>query len=376
MVNSVPDGRLATRLSFLAAGFGLACWAPMVPLVKARLGLDEGALGLLLLSLGLGSIAAMQIANLLLRRLRGRTVILAGMAGMALSLPWLALAAGTGWAAAGLAVLGGSLGLIEIALNLHAIEVEQRCGTAMMSGFHALFSVGGFAGAGYMTCALWAGLPMSVAALVAAAAMLVAMAWADRGYIETRRPQASPLIVLPHGRVALLAGLAAIAFLAEGAILDWGAVLLMARRLVSSDQAGLGYTVFAVAITVARLAGDRAVARFGDGRALFWGGLACAAGFTTTLCAPALAPALLGFVLVGIGSANFVPILFRLASRQRQMEAVLAVRAVTTFGYAGILMGPATIGLAADHIGLQAAFAVLAVSMLAMPLFARVVAGK
>ena len=35
-----PETRLATRLSFAVAGFGMACWAPLVPFVKARLGVD------------------------------------------------------------------------------------------------------------------------------------------------------------------------------------------------------------------------------------------------------------------------------------------------------------------------------------------------
>ena len=48
--------RLATRLSFFAAGFVMACWAPMVPFAKANVRADEGQLGLLLLCLGLGSI--------------------------------------------------------------------------------------------------------------------------------------------------------------------------------------------------------------------------------------------------------------------------------------------------------------------------------
>ena len=50
-----PETRLATRLAFLVAGFGVACWAPLVPFVKQRLQVDDGTLGLLLLCLGVGS---------------------------------------------------------------------------------------------------------------------------------------------------------------------------------------------------------------------------------------------------------------------------------------------------------------------------------
>ena len=46
----LPGAIRATRLIFLVSGIGMASWAPMVPYVKARLGLDDAALGLVLLA--------------------------------------------------------------------------------------------------------------------------------------------------------------------------------------------------------------------------------------------------------------------------------------------------------------------------------------
>ena len=47
--------------------------------------------------------------------------------------------------------------------------------------------------------------------------------------------------------------------------------------------------------------------------------------------------ALVGFALVGIGCANIVPVMFTLAGRQTAMPESLAIPAVTTLGYAGVL---------------------------------------
>ena len=44
--NDRPETRLATRLSFLAAGFAMACWAPPVPFAKRNVGVDDVCLGL------------------------------------------------------------------------------------------------------------------------------------------------------------------------------------------------------------------------------------------------------------------------------------------------------------------------------------------
>jgi MFS family permease len=70
--------RLAIRLSFAAAGFGVACWAPLLPFAKARLGIGDGTLGFLLLCLGAGSVAAMPITGILATKFGSKPIILAG----------------------------------------------------------------------------------------------------------------------------------------------------------------------------------------------------------------------------------------------------------------------------------------------------------
>ncbi len=60
--------RLSTRLAFLAAGLVVSAWAPLVPYAKDRLGLDEAALGLLLLCLGGGSLCAMPVQIYILHK--------------------------------------------------------------------------------------------------------------------------------------------------------------------------------------------------------------------------------------------------------------------------------------------------------------------
>jgi hypothetical protein len=78
-----------------------------------------------------------------------------------------------------------------------------------------------------------------------------------------------------------------------------------------------------------------------------------------------------GFLLIGFGASNIVPVLFSLAGRQTVMPAVLAVAALTTTGYAGILAGPAAVGFVSRNFGLPAAFWLLAALMALVPVFAR-----
>jgi predicted MFS family arabinose efflux permease len=372
-----PATRLATRLSFFVAGFGIACWAPLVPFAKQRLAVDHATLGLLLLCLGIGSITAMLLTSVLSARFGSKPVILASGFGLAAVLPLVSIAT-TPWALAALLLaFGAALGSIDVAMNVHAVEVERAAGTPLMSGFHALFSIGGFAGATSMTALLSRGVAPLAGTVAAAAAMALAMAFAwPRLLTGTKRAADSPLFVRPRGIVLLLAGLAAAVFLAEGAMLDWSALLLTDAGLTTASRGGVGYMLFAVAMTVGRLAGDKVAAKLGDLRILLWGGILAVIGFIVLLAAPLDLARMSGFLLIGLGSSNIVPVLFRKAGAQTVMPSALAVGAITTTGYAGILVGPAGIGFIAHAVDLQTAFWIVAALTCLIPLTAHIVAGN
>lgn len=344
-----------------------------MPYAKSRLGVDEGALGLLLLCLGLGSVLAMLAAGPLTARFGSRPVIVIGGAGMALLLPMLAIAPTPLTLGVALFGFGAFLGAMEVGMNIHAVEVEKAGGRPMMAGFHGLFSIGGFFGSTIMTLWLSASLGAAWGTAISALVMLVLLAVAYPRLLTHVHVEKAPLFVAPKGLVLLLAGLATITFLAEGAILDWSALLLTGTGLVNEAQGGLGYMVFAIAMTFGRLTGDWVTARLGDRQMMFWGGIIAVAGFIVLLLAPVAAVALLGFGLIGLGASNVVPVLFRQAGNQKDMPSGLAVAAITTTGYAGILVGPAGVGFVAHGIGLPSAFWIIAGLMCLVPVCAHIV---
>ena len=128
--------------------------------------------------------------------------------------------------------------------------------------------------------------------------------------------------------------IACIAFLVEGAIMDWGGVFLTTVRHFDMALAGTGFTVFSVA------------------------------GFLFIIFAPTVVLLYLGFFFIGVGCANVVPVFFSLLGKQHVMPISLAVPAVSTLGYLGILMGPAAIGFIAHQTSLYAAFTLLAALVL------------
>ena len=171
--------RLSTRLLFLIVGIANATWAPLVPLVKDRAGLDAAGLGLLLLTFGIGSILAMPSAGVAAARLGFRPVLLAGTLALGLALPVLAVGAGLVPLTGALLLFGAGMGAIDCVMNLQAVAVERAGGRPMMSGFHGLYSLGCILGALLASVLLATGLGAgwSVLILVAGIAALFAAAW-------------------------------------------------------------------------------------------------------------------------------------------------------------------------------------------------------
>jgi len=230
----------------------------------------------------------------------------------------------------------------------------------MMSGFHGLWSVGGIAGAGGLSLFLSLGAPPLIGAIGVVAIIVAALVYAAPSFLPYGGSGDGPAFAIPHGIVLFIGILCFIVFLTEGAILDWSAVFLTSVHGVAPAQAGLGFAVFSVTMTVGRLGGDMIVRRVGPMRIIVFGGLLAAAGMALATLAPNWLVGLAGYALVGAGCSNIAPVLFTAVGRQKAMPEHIAVPAITTLGYAGILTGPAAIGFVAHASTLSTAFLVLA----------------
>ena len=363
--------RIATRIAFFIGGFAVSAWAPLIPFAKRRLALDDAQLGLMLLCLGVGSVMMMPLAGGLAARFGCRRAILAAGAVIVLCMPALMLAPSIPVLAVTLAVFGASVGVLDVVMNVQAVIVERASGRAMMSGFHGMYSVGGIAGAGGVAAALALGATPLVAIACTAVLAALLLAMARSGLLAQGGEGDQPAFVLPRGRVLLVGAVCFAMFLSEGAVLDWSAVFLSTVRQADPATAGFGYVAFAVTMTLGRLTGDRIVQMLGAFRVVVCGALVAAAGFTLAILCTSPMAGLAGFALVGAGAANVVPVMFSAAGRQRDMPTHLAVAAVTTMGYAGVLLGPAALGFVAKATSLPMAFGLLVALLLCVAGVAR-----
>ncbi|HEI9845571.1 MFS transporter [Morganella morganii] len=370
---AVPARReqMATRALFFVAGFASAAWAALVPFAKLNTGVNDGVLGLLLLCLGGGALVAMPLTGVLTTRFGCRLVMTVSVILLSITLPLLAVIDHTGLLALTLIIFGMGIGITDCAMNIQAIIVEKAAPKPMMSGFHGFYSVGGIAGAGAMSGFMLAGMGALQAAGAVTAVCLLLLALSYKGMLDYAWPSEGPAFAVPRGAVLLIGIICFATFLAEGSVLDWSAVFLTEYRHVPESMGGLGFACFAVLMSLGRLTGDNIVAVLGRPRVVLWGALLAAGGLLLSVLSDNWLLALTGYGLIGLGCANVVPVMFSAIGRQTSMPQAVAVPAVTTLGYLGILAGPASVGLIAYRFTLPAALLAVVALLLLVALLSR-----
>lgn len=364
--------RLATTLVFFANGFGYGAWAGNIPSIKLGLGLSDAALGLALLGMAIGAILAMPLTGQVSARWGSDRLTVASGLLFALVLALVPQAGGLATLVLGLVLLGAGNGVMDVSMNTHATVVESGWGAAIMSSFHAAFSLGGLAGAGLAGLLLAAGhaapLNLTVSGALVAACVLLATPW-----LRVRQDRA-PLapeegghgLALPNRATFGLGLIALLALVTEGAVGDWSALYLAVEAAAPAGVAALGFAGFSLAMTAGRLGGDAVVRRLGGASVLRLGALLSAAGFVLMLAVPRPEVAIAGLVLVGLGLSNVFPVLFSAAGRIPGVSPGMGVAMVATMGYGGLLGGPPLLGFLAQLSGLRLALCLLVLTCLAI----------
>ncbi|WP_252973620.1 MFS transporter [Vibrio navarrensis] len=353
----------------------MSAWAPLIPFAKLRLGIDDGLLGLMLFCIGAGSMLIMPVTSQLLTKFGCRKILVSAGILLCLDLPLLTLIDEPVLMSAALLLFGVVNGIMDVAMNSQAIVVERESGQAKMSGFHGFYSLGSIAGAGCVSVLLWSGMPPQFATSLIACILMLLLLISARDLLPAvevnNQHKRGVLSALTQSKVAFIALLCFFVFLTEGAMLDWSALFLHTELGVAKSQAGLGFTLYAVAVTIARLYGDRLVNAIGRYRVLLLGSLLAILGLALMIATDLTWLTFLGLGLVGLGIANIVPILFNAAGNQAQVPANLAFPAVTLIGYVGLLVGPAFIGFIAHSINLTVALGSTIFCLLLVMLSAR-----
>ncbi|WP_258382470.1 MFS transporter [Streptomyces sp. NTH33] len=370
MERSFRAARVATFVYFILCGTLMGAWVVHIPAIEERVGISHATLGGLLVLLGLGAFIGMQAAGSLTDRLGARVVVPAAgvLCGATLVLPGLSR---DPWTLAGaLLVFGFGNGCLDVSMNAHAVHVEKAYERPVMSAFHATFSVGGVVAALVAAGAASTGTsPAATLGALGAVGVMTALV-AARGLLPTAPTAAAASAAEGEqapvakrrgtpGRIWILAALALMAMLCEGAANDWSALHLKDILGAPASTAAFGYGTFAAMMTLGRLLADPLSARFGPMAILRYGSATAAVGITIAAVSPWIWAAFVGWALFGLGLSGCVPQLFSAAGHADPSAAGANVSRVAGLGYLGMLAGPAVIGWMTHLVALNHTFLLL-----------------
>jgi fucose permease len=359
--------RVSVTALFFIFGAASATWVSRIPGIQHRLGLSAAELGVALLAQPAGAVVAARCAPALIRRLTSATTARWAVLAGAVCLVPLGLARSMAALAAGLALLGMSLGTLDITMNTQGVALERAYRRPLMSGLHGLYSAGVLAGALLGAGAAGLGIsPLAHFAIAGGAVGLVGVLAtkqllgraADIPDDQFHRQDKRSDVLYRHPVLLAASIITFCSFFAEGAVDNWSGVFLHQIRHAPYAIAALGVGTCGLAMAIGRFGGDVIIHRWGRTRTLLCASLLATTGMTLALVGTSVLSALAGYAVFGFGAATIVPIAFSVGGQIPGIAPPRALGFVTAVGYVGFVASPALIGLVAHAIGLSWALAI------------------
>lgn len=360
-MTALRRARWATRALFALFGFTSGVWGVHIPSVKAHHALDAQALSIVLFAVAAGSVACLTQAGRWVTALGAKRA--AATAGVLMGTTLACALVSQMWPLllATVVLFGAGCALLDVAINAEASALEAASGKLVMSGFHGMFSAGGMAGAALAALAIRrdvdAGEQLAVAGV--GAALVAALASTQMLAVHPHPEHAARGARWPRA-LLVLGALAAVGLLAEGAIYDWSVLWLRTETGADAAFAALGFASFSGAMAATRFAGDALRARVAAPRLLGASAALAAVAMTVVLVVRDPWVGVVGLAFVGIGFANVIPILFIGASRVPGVAPARGIAAVSSIGYAGMVLGPPLVGGVAQATSLTWGLGVIA----------------
>ena len=350
----------AVATIFAIAGAVFGSWASRIPSLKNQLGIEPAELGGVLLVLAMASVLSFPISGRWIdiygpakvtRYLALSTLITLVLISFATSLWGLALC---------VAFFGASLGALDVSMNGWGAEIERQGSKSIMSSLHAYWSLFAGLGGAFGFAAIHFELSVLEHFMIVGLFMGVLAIPSSRvNWGGSAIQEGSPVFAWPKKHLLFVGFLMFGSALAEGAVADWAAIFVIERFHITEAIALSSFVIFSFAMFVSRMFADGLVDRYGAVSVCCIGGCLATAGIGMILLVPDFRIALMGFLLLGLGLAPVFPLGCARAANDSHVTPGQGLASVATLGYGGIMLGPAVIGFAAQHLGIFYGFSLI-----------------
>ncbi|WP_002146574.1 MFS transporter [Bacillus cereus] len=355
--------RNALFLLFALPGVAFATWISRTATARDILGVSNAEMGWILFGLSVGSIIGLLSASHFIDCKGARDVIIGSMFFIIVGLLCLGIniyfVSSIG-AFGSLLVFGVGYGLAEVSLNVEGSSIEQKLGMTLLPKFHGFFSVGTLVGAlsGTVAASLHIPILYQFLAISVVFLLLVCMVYRflphgtgkkEKGRNKKRAKHTS----LRMEKRILLIGIFVLGMaFAEGSANDWLPIVMVDGHQQSVVTGSSMYTVFVLAMTLARMCSSYFLDRFGRVAVIRTTIIMAIIGISIIIFGSNSYFLAFGVVLWGIGAALGFPIGLSAAGDDRE-NATSNVAAVSIIGYTAFLVGPPFLGILGEAFGIR-----------------------
>ncbi|MFY0652234.1 MAG: MFS transporter [Cyclobacteriaceae bacterium] len=352
--------RIAVSVFFFIHGTSFATWTSRIPDIKQTLSLNDAEIGMVLLVMPFSSLLGLFLAGWLNRNFDNKPPLVVAMLIQCSALVGIGLSSTVVQLAASLFCLSLAFRIGGIAMNTQAVLLQKLFTKPINGSFHAMWSVGGIIGVGLTTLLINFSIPMEVH-LIGACIGLSMVIVVTFNFLPTGdKATAGSRIRFgkPDKSLVLLGMIIMCASFCEGGMFDWSGIYF--KEVIHTDIYTVGYFTFMICMALSRWFMDKVVTRVGKSGLYFFSSTLIVSGIALTTLFPYIYPAMIGFSLVGIGTAAVVPTTFILAGESRKYSPGMAISIVSTYGILGMLIGPPVIGFLSHAYGMKLAFIFIA----------------
>lgn len=362
--------RIAVSGLFFMAGLCFSSWASRIATIQQELGLSEAGLGAVLFALPVGLMLSLPVSGWAVTKIGSRRVLTASLSLYGIALVCLGLVNHVWLLALCLVAFGMASNATNIAVNTQAVATENLYPKPIMASFHGLWSLAGFAGAGVGTYMIGNNIRPFYHFLVIGGIVLAAVGICWNFLHNDKNPvSVGPAFVKPDKSLVTLGIIGFCSMVVEGAMFDWSTIYFKKVVLAEKGWIGAGYTAGMCAMAAGRFLADSFAHKYGLNTTLQLSGILSLCGLLTAVAFPVLFPAMIGFILIGLGISSVVPMIYSAAAKSRTMSAGAAIASVSTISFTGFLVGPPVIGFLAEATNLKISFLFLAVMALCVIIF-------
>lgn len=365
-MDSKNTHRFYLSIFFFLSGVAFSTWTSRIPTIKENLNLNEAELGTILLFMPMSSLVGLPVSGWLVSRFDSRIPLAFGFVAMSIAMIFIGLADSRVSLVAALCAFSFFMRIFNISVNTQALTLQKHFERRINGSFHGLWSTGGIVGVSFSTLLVALKISMEIHLVIVAIITLTATFFAYKQLLRNDRAPSGnkPKLTKPDPYIVYLGLLVFLAAICEGGMFDWSGLYF--KDVVKVEIFTLGYLTFMICMALSRFASDRIVERIGMPKTYIMSAGFICVGILMAVIFPYFWTSLLGFCLVGFGTASVIPMTYLMAGTSKKYSPGMAISIIATYGIVGMFIGPPLIGYIAHAFSLKVSFIAFAIAGLGL----------